>query len=594
MNLPLPLLTGAGIGAAVLATAASAQDVSGPAVRQAPLDLLGQAGLTEATVQILDDLPYVAGETFHFPLWIDGATRDVTVWPYSVRAAGYRLMVGDGSGQYTEYPTTIESTYRGEVEGYPGSVVAVNLYEGQLQGTIQLAKGAPLWGLQPSTGLIEGSPWNEHLVYNSENLLPLDVSCGGALEVIRTDGESGFQPGPDGSNPRVCEIAIDSDVEYYNSNGQSVTATENDITNVINATEAIYEATADIFYDITVIFVETSEPDPYDSFGANAILNDFQDHWNASHQSDPRDIAHLFTGKNITGSTIGIAYLNVICNKQSGYGVSQSKFSGSFTFRVGLTAHELGHNWSAGHCDGAGDCKIMCSGIGGCAGSLTSFGNGSTNAINNKKASSGCLSTPPPPTAPLITSLSPNTVQAFQGNQVSLGGFFLEQTTQISVGGTVLTAPFGFTVESDNLITFNPPIASSLGSVQVTAINEAGSSNVLTLNYAATEPSKLAATGTALTGLAFNWNFGAQPNDLWYLFASVNDATTVPFGGFDLLANGLLIFSGNLNGGGTGSASILVPPGASGATVYSQVVLLDDASFAFQSATNVTTSSILF
>lgn len=62
------------------------------------------------------------------------------------------------------------------------------------------------------------------------------------------------------------------------------------------------------------------------------------------------------------------------------YGLSAVLFSNNTTQRVALVAHELGHSWSAWHCNrDAGcrgpsdDCRIMCSTLGGCSGNITSF-----------------------------------------------------------------------------------------------------------------------------------------------------------------------------------------------------------------------------
>ena len=98
------------------------------------------------------------------------------------------------------------------------------------------------------------------------------------------------------------------------------------------------------------------------------------------------------TGRTISGSTIGIAYLSAICSFTQGYGLSQSRFSGNITSRVALTAHELGHNWASQHCDGNSPCRIMCSGLGGCNGlSPLAFGPFAINAILNHKATRTCL-----------------------------------------------------------------------------------------------------------------------------------------------------------------------------------------------------------
>jgi hypothetical protein len=80
------------------------------------------------------------------------------------------------------------------------------------------------------------------------------------------------------------------------------------------------------------------------------LLNQFRNQWNTQHSTIVRDVAHHFTRKNIQGSTIGIAWIGVVCNKPWAYGLAQSDFSTSFAYVTDLSAHEIGHNWNAGHC----------------------------------------------------------------------------------------------------------------------------------------------------------------------------------------------------------------------------------------------------
>jgi hypothetical protein len=82
------------------------------------------------------------------------------------------------------------------------------------------------------------------------------------------------------------------------------------------------------------------------------------------------DLTHLVSGKDFDGSTVGVAYLGVICNASYGVGINQVRDSSQTT---ALTmAHELGHNFGAPH-DGEGACAGVTS-----PGIMNPFINGTT------------------------------------------------------------------------------------------------------------------------------------------------------------------------------------------------------------------------
>ncbi|MCZ6836182.1 MAG: M12 family metallo-peptidase, partial [Planctomycetota bacterium] len=148
----------------------------------------------------------------------------------------------------------------------------------------------------------------------------------------------------------IAELACDADYEYLQDWG-SVSGVESRINAVINAVNTQYERDVNITHVITTIIVRTSEPDPYTSSDAVTLLNQFRSHWEANHGNVQRDMAQLFTGKSINGGTIGIAWVGAVCSNY-GYSMVESDFNGanSFACTTDLSAHELGHNWGAGHC----------------------------------------------------------------------------------------------------------------------------------------------------------------------------------------------------------------------------------------------------
>jgi len=137
---------------------------------------------------------------------------------------------------------------------------------------------------------------------------------------------------------------------------------------VMAGISTIYERDVLLTYELTQVIIRTTlASNPYTTSDPSALLGQVQAEWNTNQQGVQRDVAHLWTGRNMFGSTIGIAFLGTICTG-SAYGADQIRFTSNFNSRVGLFAHELGHNWNAPHCNGLGECRIMCSGLGGCNG----------------------------------------------------------------------------------------------------------------------------------------------------------------------------------------------------------------------------------
>jgi len=308
--------------------------------------------------ELIDLAVPAPGGPFAATVTIQGEEYLLDLAPRSMRSPKFEVLiqVADGSLQHAEVEAP--KTYAGEVVGVPGGIVAASVLEDGLHAMIQMPD--VVYYIEPLSFVVAGMDGDVHVAYDKGDVIDHGKSCGGAIGVNLPQPQGGGGGVADGSL-QVAEIACDADVEFYNLNGQSQQATVDDVELVLNAVRGQYETQNGISYLITTIIVRTAEPDPYSTTDPEALLGQFQSHWNSSQGGVVRDVAHLFTGKNVNGGVIGIAFLSVVCNTGSAYGLSQSRFSGSFPQRQDLTAHELGHNWSAPHCDQGGGCTNCCS-----------------------------------------------------------------------------------------------------------------------------------------------------------------------------------------------------------------------------------------
>ncbi len=317
----------------------------------APVELAVEArdllGLRRCEVISLD-LPAEATSSFQVSRASSGAPF-LELDPHSVRADDYRLFARE-PGSVVEVEQTAPKTVRGTLAGAADSFVAGSILPEGLFARILSADGEELW-IEPLLGRVEGATRSHHIAYRLEDVLPGSHTCAtDVLARVPATVSEPFATTPGGAHPgiRFAELACDTDFEFF-TNWGSVIAAQDRIELVINVMNLQFERDVDITHELAAILVQTSASQPYNSTDSNALLNEFRTHWNSAHEDIQRDLAQLFTGKDLDGSVIGRAWVGATCSS-SGYSIVQSDFSSVLSLSTDLSAHELGHNWDAGHC----------------------------------------------------------------------------------------------------------------------------------------------------------------------------------------------------------------------------------------------------
>lgn len=331
---------------------------------------------------------------------------DENIWTlelqeYSNRSPDFEVWVQDESGRMTLVEAPPVQTYVGTVLELPGSAVRASYKDGEIEAVVYTSDG--VFGVQPLSRNGVAAGVGEHAVYRAADWVNRrGYSCGtdvdrhlfGGMVDVHAVTEHGSNAAS--TLTHVAQIALDADFEFFQLNSSNVNATILDMESIINGMQSIYESQLNITYEISSIVVRTSAASPYTATNSSTLLGQLVNHWNASPQSSvPRDLLHLFTGKNLDGSVIGVAYIGTVCNLNWAYGLSQSRFTSSMAARIALTAHEVGHNWKAQHCNGCSGCsnccRIMCSNLGGCPGGITSFGCQEIDQISAFRDTRTCL-----------------------------------------------------------------------------------------------------------------------------------------------------------------------------------------------------------
>ncbi len=282
-------------------------------------------------------------------LSIEDSSYVLHLQQYSVRGENYRLLVQESDGSIVDYQPGPIRTYRGSILGEVGSSVTGSLLDDGLHARITMSDGDEYW-IEPIIGRVDGAAIHDYVSYQVQDVLDTNKTC--AIDSIEqplfSDSDTDDIPMLPAGGICVAQLACDADYEYFQAWG-SVSAVEARINSVINTMNAQYEGDVSITHEITAIIVRSSSNDPYKGSGANKLLNTFRDEWETNQSGIQRDVAQLFTGRNIGGNTIGIAWLSSVCTNYQ-YSMVQSDYNGNFLSATDLSAHELGHSWGAGHC----------------------------------------------------------------------------------------------------------------------------------------------------------------------------------------------------------------------------------------------------
>jgi hypothetical protein len=345
-------------------------------------------------VQTIGVLPEL-GRAFATEVSLGGQRVLLDLEPYSMRAADFQVLVQrDADGVLHAEPAPPPATYRGVVGGVEGSRVAASLYGGRLEATIRM--GEAVWTIQPLSAYVPGAAADQHISYRLEDIKPHDGVCGVSVDAQPQPIEGQGGGGIAGTGDSQADIAFDADFEYFQLNASNVNNTIADIEGVANGMEFIYERDVDITYEITTMIIRANAADPYSNTTvASTLLGEFRAVWNVSPQTNiRRDTTQLATGRTMQNGILGIAYVGTVCDTVDAYSVTELRFTLSSSSRQALMSHEIGHTWNAPHCDGDGDCHIMCSNLGGCngiSGSNLRFGVNEQAAIEAFRNTRTCL-----------------------------------------------------------------------------------------------------------------------------------------------------------------------------------------------------------
>ena len=244
--------------------------------------------------------------------------------------------------------------YRGEIAGNPDSWVRIVTRNGVPAGLIW--DGDELLAIErPGESAVSTT---EPVIFRLVDMVvePGTMSCAAGLGPAPATGAEMYQAmvgelrmaQADGA---VEEIEIGAVADSLFADGRA--NAQQDVLDRLNNVDGIYSSELGIQITVPVVDVFDASNDPFtDTTDSGDLLGELGSYRAGNSSQNQRGLTHLFTGRNLDGSTVGIAYIGVLCNSRFGAGLSEGR-RGTTTDSL-IAAHEIGHNFGAEHDGEAG------------------------------------------------------------------------------------------------------------------------------------------------------------------------------------------------------------------------------------------------
>ena len=297
-------------------------------------------------------------EVYNMSLGVDGSIK-VSVKPSNILSENYSTLISDENGikevrGFTAIPMV------GKVNDVENSKVSLTINDNFIYGFIKL--GFDYYNIEPLYHFIDNAPLDTYIFYSSKDIIQTkNMTCGfeemqkgekGAIDRITTGGNR-----MQGSCFTVL-YAIASDFSMFQKYG-SIIAVQNHNIGVMNDIQTNYddEFADEVKFQINQQWISTcASCDPWSNSTAPGVLLGSFRSWGPTGFTQTHNLASLWTAREFDGTTVGMAYINALCNN-SRYNVLEDYTTNASSKRV-LVAHEVGHNFGASH-DDAGSGTIM-------------------------------------------------------------------------------------------------------------------------------------------------------------------------------------------------------------------------------------------
>ena len=242
--------------------------------------------------------------------------------------------------------------YRGQLAGYPDSWARIVMFEGLPRGLVW--DGDTMFAIEaPGDSAVEIS---EPMIYRLEDLIvaPGMMSCGaksisGNAAQVYESMTAEIGPVISQAAGAVSEITMSilGDSSFTNAQG-GATAAAAAITARLNNIDGYFSEQVGVQLNVQLIETFDATSDPFDgTLDPGTLLDQLSEYRMQSPAHNSLGLTHLYTGRNFTSSTVGIAWRGALCDNYFSAGLSEGR-AGVTTDSL-IAAHEIGHNFGAEH-----------------------------------------------------------------------------------------------------------------------------------------------------------------------------------------------------------------------------------------------------
>ncbi len=257
--------------------------------------------------------------------------------------------------------------YRGSIAGNPDSWARIVVFNGMPRGFVW--DGNEMFAIEsPGDSALQISA---PIIYRlaDTTIVPGTMTCGadtssgnGAAVFSKLIGELGTAMAQGQGAISEINFSAIGDFEFTSAYADDVAA-EAAMIDRLNRVDGIFSqqlgvqitvpATPETHIDIADPFTTPVDPitNETDAITFLAEVGSYRDSM-AIHRN--QGLTHLFTGRDLAGTTVGIAYVGELCS--TGFGAGLSQGSNDPAFDSLIAAHEIGHNFGAPHDSMAGPC----------------------------------------------------------------------------------------------------------------------------------------------------------------------------------------------------------------------------------------------